>query len=216
MSKDEGKTYPMMPINSWWVLRKKFVTKIPSEVSATYLASALSTSEAAASANVLPSLRRLGIIDDSGKTMPLATEWRDDAKYPNICASILKKVYPQEIRDLAPDKDASIEQVRSWFANHTSSGESAARKMASFYMMLLEANPERMDSTKVRTNNETGVSGKQTRLSSHPKPGARIKASGSEGGPTIHLNIQIHISPESSAEQIDKIFASIAKHLSNL
>jgi hypothetical protein len=31
--------------------------------------------------------------------------------------------------------------------------------------------------------------------------------------PAIHLDIQIHISPESTAEQIDQIFASMAKHL---
>lgn len=31
--------------------------------------------------------------------------------------------------------------------------------------------------------------------------------------PSVHIDLQIHISPEASAEQIDTIFASIAKHL---
>ena len=31
--------------------------------------------------------------------------------------------------------------------------------------------------------------------------------------PCIHIDIQVHISPEASAEQIDKIFESMAKHL---
>ena len=31
--------------------------------------------------------------------------------------------------------------------------------------------------------------------------------------PNLHIDIQIHISPESNAEQIDKIFESMAKHL---
>lgn len=31
--------------------------------------------------------------------------------------------------------------------------------------------------------------------------------------PSIHIDLQIHISPEASSEQIDSIFASIAKHL---
>ena len=31
--------------------------------------------------------------------------------------------------------------------------------------------------------------------------------------PKLHVDIQIHISPDSSPEQIDKIFESMAKHL---
>jgi antitoxin HicB len=31
--------------------------------------------------------------------------------------------------------------------------------------------------------------------------------------PAVHIDIQIHISPESTAQQIDKIFESMAKHL---
>ena len=31
--------------------------------------------------------------------------------------------------------------------------------------------------------------------------------------PSLHIDLQIHISPEASADQIDSIFASIAKHL---
>ena len=31
--------------------------------------------------------------------------------------------------------------------------------------------------------------------------------------PTVHMDFQIHISPEAGAEQIDAIFAAMAKHL---
>jgi hypothetical protein len=33
------------------------------------------------------------------------------------------------------------------------------------------------------------------------------------GGPSVHIDIQVHIAPESTAEQIDQIFSSMAKHL---
>lgn len=33
------------------------------------------------------------------------------------------------------------------------------------------------------------------------------------GRPALHIDIQVHIDPTSSAEQIDQIFASMAKHL---
>ena len=34
-----------------------------------------------------------------------------------------------------------------------------------------------------------------------------------EGGPALHVDVQIHIASDASAEQIDQIFASMAKHL---
>ena len=34
-------------------------------------------------------------------------------------------------------------------------------------------------------------------------------------GPNVHLDIQIHIPAEATAEQIDQIFASMARHLYN-
>jgi hypothetical protein len=33
------------------------------------------------------------------------------------------------------------------------------------------------------------------------------------GAPDVHIDVQVHISPDSSPEQIDQIFASMAKHL---
>lgn len=39
--------------------------------------------------------------------------------------------------------------------------------------------------------------------------------SGNTGYPNLHINIQIHISADSSPDQIDQIFASMAKHLKN-
>ena len=36
---------------------------------------------------------------------------------------------------------------------------------------------------------------------------------GSQAAPSVHIDIQVHIAPESSPEQIDQIFKSMAKHL---
>jgi hypothetical protein len=36
---------------------------------------------------------------------------------------------------------------------------------------------------------------------------------GSKSTPSVHIDIQVHISPESTPEQIDQIFRSMAKHL---
>ena len=35
----------------------------------------------------------------------------------------------------------------------------------------------------------------------------------SDGGPTVHLDIQIHIPADATPEKIDQIFSSMARHL---
>ena len=39
---------------------------------------------------------------------------------------------------------------------------------------------------------------------------------GNSGMPSLHIDIQVHISPQSSDTQIDKVFESMAKHLRDL
>ena len=42
------------------------------------------------------------------------------------------------------------------------------------------------------------------------------KATSQPKRPALHIDIQVHIDPTSSAEQIDQIFASMARHLYGL
>ena len=44
-----------------------------------------------------------------------------------------------------------------------------------------------------------------------PPPGKGVI--NSKGPPSLHFDIQIHISPDASPEQIDKVFESMARHL---
>lgn len=220
----EKRSYPMMPTSNWWALRKKFRTTLPKEVSVTYLASALSMGKASAQKNVLPSLRITGLIDSENKPTDRAVKWRDDKQYPEVCKAIREEVYPQELLDLAPDASIDRSTVQTWFANHTGVGESAAGKLAGFYLLLAEADPSKESGTvtttargqdkPVATARRGHERGKER--ARKPKPGS----SGNDDGqrevkrqPAVHVNIQIHISHEASANQIDQIFASMAKHL---
>jgi hypothetical protein len=56
VEKNSG-SYPMLPAKSWWVIRQKFQTKLPNEVTGSYLASILGTSEESAQTNVLRFLK---------------------------------------------------------------------------------------------------------------------------------------------------------------
>jgi len=223
--KENRKSYPIMSTSSWWALRKRFKGTIPKEVTPTYVASALSMSEASASANVLPSLRMTHIIDDDGKPTDLAVRWRDDDEYPKVCAEIIEAVYPQELRDLASGPDAERAVVEKWFGKHTRTGESMVGKLAAFYLMLCEADPAKQAEPAAAPAARAAAGGRRERPVIAPRPAARAATApappapaatapaGNGSMPALNINVEIHIPADASADQIDQIFASMAKHL---
>jgi hypothetical protein len=99
-----------------------------------------------------------------------------------------------------------------------------------FYRLLLKADPSSTEE-KAAQKQKVPASAKQPRTrvpkaeaaASTPKKteptekdtgSSAEKTQGRHGSlPQLHINIQLHISPETTAEQIDKIFESMARHL---
>jgi len=219
----ERQGFPMIPIRAWWALRKRFRLTMPKEVTATYVASALDMTPRSADANVLPSLRQMGLIDADGKPSDLANRWRDDDEYAEVAETIRSEVYPRELLDLAPAGHADRNTVQSWFARHTGAGESAARKMAAVYMILIDADPGRAQGKKSgagtpRKSRRT-PSKKKKKKETGTKPDAQSDADNQDNEPRrpslpqVAFNIQVVLPSDGSAETYDQIFASIAKHL---
>ncbi len=175
----------------------------------------------------MPTLRVTGIIDKDSKPTELAIRWRDDAQYPSVCNEIRQVVYPQELLDLAPDPSVSRQAIQTWFANHTGVGESGARKMAAFYGVLLDADPTKQAETSatpaasLRTParaQKASPSVKRQPAGSSPSGASTTDSETQEGDkrkslPDFNINVQIHIAADAKPEQIDQIFASMAKHL---
>jgi hypothetical protein len=217
---ENKKGYPVLAAKHWWALRAKFKSSIPGNVSANYLASVLGIAEPSARANILPSLRIMGLVGDDGKTTDLAVKWRDDAQYPEVCSEIMKAVYPNELLAIGSDGSTDKVAVSRWFANHTATGQSAVSKMVGIYMVLCTADVSKAPKggaakpTKVVTKKATSAK-KPKQASSTPKlPEPPAPDSGRTGGvPNLHIDIQVHISSDSTPDQIDQIFSSMAKHL---
>ena len=231
---DEKKGYPKIPRNNWFRLREKFKQRTPERVSPSYVATALGMSEASASANIIPPLRTFGLIAEDSKPTDLAYDWRDDNKYSAVCGKIFEKVYPQELRDIFHDPESiDSKAIASWFARDAKVGQAAAKAYVTTFVMLLEADVSKakeQKTSKPKNGGDKPTPTKQpTQKKSHlpatktappppPPPGAEDDRGGATGGksafsPKLHIDIQIHISPDSSPEQIDKIFESMAKHL---
>jgi len=219
---EQKKTYPMLPVAHWWALRKKFKQSIPSAVNQSYLAGVLKMEAQSARANVLPYLKVLGIINEDGKPTDRAKEWRDDARYPAVCKSILKEVYPQELLDAVSDP-TQREQAESWFSHETGAGEAAVARMAVLYCVLLESDASKQPGEKAeRARPEKKAEKKPVAVIPSRIEPERVEPAPNNTPanvtnlpqiPGININLEIHISADSSADQIDTIFKSMAKHI---
>jgi hypothetical protein len=218
---EQKKSYPMLPVAHWWALRKKFKQTIPTTVNQSYLAGVLRMEAQSARANVLPYLKTLGIIDADGKTTERAKLWRDDSRYSTVCKDILKEVYPQTLLDSVTDASQRQEAER-WFSHETGSGEAAVARMAVLYCVLLEADASKQPDEKVeRARPEKKVDKKPVPAPSRVEQEKVVPAPNNMSTnltnfpqiPGININLEIHISADSSADQIDTIFKSMAKHI---
>lgn len=219
---DKKTAFPMLPVAHWWRLRTRFKQSIPGTVTDNYLASVLDMQVRSARTNVLPYLVSFGIIDDEGKTLDRAKQWRDDALYSEVCEAIVSKVYPQELIDTVPDPSSDSAAAERWFANHTGAGQVGVRKMVAVYTLLKTADISKEPDGRSGGNN--AATKKRAEKKAQPKKDdTEGKHQSSDGGgsrgsnppqsPDININLQIHISSDATPDQIDKIFESMAKHI---
>lgn len=218
--------FPMMSETSWWALRQQFKKTIPTVVSISYLKSLLGLTSDQSARNILSPLKQMKIIDEEGKPLPRANDWRNDDKYSQVCKDILIEVYPSELLDLFPDENVDNTSVKNWFMDVCAIGASGASKTAATFCLLKKGKIKDMSEKSETKKSQKGSTVKKEALqrqdiSTNPVASQQSIALQAEPlnvqsnniVPSVHIDLQIHISPEASTEQIDTIFASIAKHL---
>lgn len=231
-TQDEKRLYPYISANVWTELRVRFKQKVPSVVTAGYLQTALGFASEKGAKNLLPQLRLVGLIDSAGVPTELAKRYRMDDDYPAAAQEIVEAIYPSEVRELFPGPKEDVSAVAGWFMRHTGGGQSSAVMQARFYASLVSgevpSSEKAAKATKApaagqkqpakRTAKPEKV-GKPTSLAQEPAqtPDASTVGLPSVGVvgalPGLHIDVQIHIDAEATSDQIDAVFASMAKHL---
>ncbi|MBO1765449.1 DUF5343 domain-containing protein [Allobranchiibius sp. GilTou38] len=221
----EKRSYPYLSASVWWELRKRFQRSLPGTVSLNYLQSVFGVSEKSAR-NYLPQLRLLGLVDADSKPTPLANKWRNDDTYAEACAEIGQKVYPAELREAFSDADEEQEGVARWFMSQ-GAGQASAGVQARFAALLGRADPaEGANQTSAPARKTTKTSppdADKTTKAAVPEGAATVQKSSESGSdaeqqnapalPTVHIDLQVHIAADAGPNQIDAVFASMAKHL---
>lgn len=224
MDENKKTAFPKIPESNWWSIRKQFKKTIPSVVNITYLKSLLDLGTDNAARNLMAPLKSLGLISDDGKPTTRANEWRDDDNYAKVCNDIISDIYPQELLDLYPDNEnLDKKSISKWFMSKCAIGEGAAGLIASTFVLLKEATikdeiptkapkkPKEKRQPKIETINSEKKDVNIVQETTTDRSGPSMPSI--KNGPSMHIDLQIHISPEATAEQIDCIFASISKHL---
>ena len=217
--KPDRRSYPKIPDKNWWALRHKFQQSLPKEVNADYLQSVLGHGSPRGAANLLAPLRTLGLIDKDGHLQERVNDWRHNDSYKQACNAMLEETYPDGLRAAFPDPTSDDESLISWFSRNTESGRSNAKQMASLYTLISAGDPDMTSASMAvsskserKPGTKTAVSKSSRQATVTKKPSASVE-NHRRIEPELNINVQIHISSDASAEQIDQIFSSMATHL---
>lgn len=235
-AEETRKSFPTLSAGIWWTLRKQFRKSLPTRVEVTYLETVLGVGEKAAK-NTLPQLRALGLLDDEGRPTDLANEWRSDDGYKSAARQILENSYPQGLKDAVPPEHPDRQAAQRWFMREGHVGEASAKMMAALYTLLAEGDHTTGEGRETRGRGSRGSSeassqrrsrsrsdaGKGTRQptaktastphqETPPQADPQLQERAS-ANPALHIDVQIHIPSDATADQIDTIFSSMAKHI---
>jgi len=229
---DARVSFPYMTAAQWFGIRTKLRQSVPKAIDVDWIMAALGTSEKGAK-NILPQLRAVGLIDPDGSPSDLALDLRDDDAYATASARVLEALYPESLRSAYNDPDVESSRVSSWFMRNAKTGQVTANMQAKLYLTLLKGQlPPAEDmkpaaTSRRRTDGTTpatvrpartkapdpGSSPSQAQPPATAEPSAPPQLGRDASRPTIHIDLQIHVSADAGREQIEAMFESMAKHL---
>ena len=163
-------------------------------------------------ASLLTIVKAIGFSDQSGSPTDAWKQYRGN-QHKAVIANAIRTGY-RSLFDVYSDAwERTDKDLEHFFSTHSTAGEQVVSKTVSTFKSLAVLGDFSAESPPVhresRNDGSSTPSGPPSgRAKSTPTPGGPAAH-----GPSVHLDIQIHISPESTPEQIEQIFASMAKHL---
>jgi hypothetical protein len=202
-------SYPYTPVTNKLkaLLGKVRSTGTPSKLTAAHLKTLGFNSSNDPS--MIGVLKFIGLVDMGGIPTPLWSEYRGQS-HKAVLARAITRGYA-DLFAVYPDANArSTADITHVFSTSSTGGEQVIRQTVQTFKALVEE----ADFVSVLVAHETELSAAQLHTPAAPNMAPALPANPlPKAGPAVHIDIQIHISPESTSDQIDKIFESMAKHL---
>lgn len=156
-------------------------------------------------------LKFIGFIDSSNIPTSLWNEYRG-AHHKTVLAKAIRTGYA-DLFAVYPDANARPNtDLAHVFSTSSSAGAQVINKTIATFKALVEEADFSSDSSPTETSLHSGPL-HQPAAAGAPRPIPPSFQTGGARNPEVHIDIQVHISPDSSYDQIDKIFESMAKHL---
>ena len=156
-------------------------------------------------ASLIGVLKFIRFTDATGVPSPKWTQYRG-TNHKRVLGEAIREGYA-DLFAVYPDahrrNQADLDHV---FSTSSSGGKQVIAKTVSTFKTLAE------QAEFALIHEPTELQMKSGPLLTPAVPGGAVNGGG-PCGVALHLDIQIHISPEASSDQIDQIFASMAKHL---
>lgn len=184
------------------VLEKIRSTGVPAKANADWLKSLGFTSSNDRS--IPRVLKALGLIDSSNVPTPRWREYRGP-NHRSVLGAALREVYAG-LFELYPEAcGRSDSELESYFRTQTDGGDQVVKTIVGTFKALCSL---------ADTGGEVSLGADvPASVSAGTLGSVETTAPNQSLSPALHIDIQVHISAESSADQIDQIFRSMAKHL---
>ena len=150
----------------------------------------------------------------------------DPNGWPAVCNEIVENAYPDELRAAVPGPDPDATAAAKWFQRSRRLGDGAAKNAARTYVLIASAMLADGGGKSATGNRDARTTiERPARTSAQPPKEKHARTNATVNGesrqpvtagafdmPRPQIAVQINIAPDMTAEQIDQVFASMAKH----
>lgn len=207
-------SYPQIPSTVWSGVWKIMHDSPSRRLDESVLSIELGVQKTAAK-QYMNELTRLGLFGTDGQSTELAKKWRQDGDDREAITELLKNAYPQELREIAPPDRLDRDKITRWFIAQ-GLGAGAAGNKAATYIRVASGVSASEPSKLPKSIPDKGKSSVKPQHKASPKkeqsPNTVDKAIAVTRRPELAVNVQIHISADSTKEQIDAIFSAMRKY----
>lgn len=160
--------------------------------------------------SIIKVVKFIGFIDNLGKPTDKWREYRNSSKSRGIMAEGILNGY-SELYTFYPDAHIRTdEELKNFFRSKSTTADDTITRIVQTYKALCSL----ADFNNLDAENSQFVSPIiDSQKSNIANSTQSIQGSSALTTPSLHIDIQIHIASDASADQIDQIFASMSKHL---
>jgi hypothetical protein len=200
-------TYTTVPGKIKPFLEKIRQVGVPPKASAQWLKSIgyLSSNDS----SLVAVLKFIGLIDATGIPTGIWSNYRG-AHHKKVLGEAIRNGYAELFAVYPNAWEVETKDIEHVFSTSSSAGKQVISKTIATFNALCE-----LAEFGTAENQPAPVIQTEPMHTSIAKPNSTHPHSVTTNGvnPSVHIDIQIHISPEASIDQIDQIFKSMAKHL---